>query len=198
MPPSRFELLRAATPMGHHKDSPTLPKNQDARRIPRTRRWQQRARRPRSRICLLKVCGRLFRPQQPIARYCSDSCRAEARQWRLWKAHQRYRQSPNGKQKRQAQSRRYRARRKELQARETAAVKTARVIPPNFFFVLPRPPRMLCGVRPDAAFASAAFLFANLSPGSGARSGEGEALARTTAGARAGAKRPSDFCHVGG
>jgi hypothetical protein len=125
MSSSRFELLGAATPLGHHKDSPTLPKNQDARRIPRTRRWQQRARRPRSRICLLKGCGPLFRPHQPIARYCSDGCRA--------KAHQRYRQSPNGKQKRQAQSRRYRARRKELPARETAAVSAARVITPKFF-----------------------------------------------------------------
>jgi hypothetical protein len=118
--------------MGPDKDSPTPAKNQDIRTTAGTQQSRRRAR-PRSRICLLKGCGRLFRPQQPIARYCSDGCRAEARQWSLWNAHQRYRQSPNGKQKRQAQSRRYRARRKELQARETAAVSAARVIPPNFF-----------------------------------------------------------------
>jgi hypothetical protein len=43
------------------------------------------------------------------------------------------RQSANGKQKRQAQSRRYRERRKERQAQETAAVTAARVIPTNVF-----------------------------------------------------------------
>ncbi|HTG60849.1 MAG TPA: hypothetical protein VMG63_15755, partial [Terriglobia bacterium] len=45
--------------------------------------------------------GRVFRPQQPMARYCSGACQAEARRWRQWKARRRYRQSPNGKQKRQ-------------------------------------------------------------------------------------------------
>ena len=143
--PSRLELLGAATPMGPDKDSPASPKNQDAGRILGSE-GRRRARRPRSRICLLKGCGRVFRPQQPLARYCSAACRQQARRWRQWKARRRYRQSANGKQQRQAQSRRYRERRKEQQAQETAAITAARVIPTNFFFVLLRPPGLLCGV----------------------------------------------------
>jgi hypothetical protein len=177
--------------MGPDKDSPTPAKNQDVRRTAGTRRSQRRALRPRSRACLLKGCGRVFRPEQPMARYCSDECREKARRWRQWKARQRYRQSPNGKQRRRAQGRRYRARRKEQRARETAAVTAARVIPTNFFFLLLRPPRMLCGVRSDAAVTPAAFLFANLSRGSGACSGAGAPLARTTTGA--GEKRPRNL-----
>jgi hypothetical protein len=122
--------------MGPDKDSLTSAKNQDVRSIPRTQGGQRRARGPRRRVCLLKGCGRVFRPQQPRARYCGEACQAEARRWRQWKARRRYRQSANGKQKRQAQSRRYRERRKDRPARETAAVTAARVIPTRFFFVL--------------------------------------------------------------
>ncbi len=122
--------------MDPDKDSPTPAKNQDVRSTPRTQGGQRRARRPRSRVCLLKGCGRAFRPRQPMARYCSEACQAKARRWRQWKARRRYRQSPNGKQKRQAQSRRYRERRRERQARESAVVTPARVIPTKFFFVL--------------------------------------------------------------
>jgi hypothetical protein len=131
--------------MGPDKDSPASAKNQDAgRTLGSAGRW--RARRPRRRVCLLKDCGRVFRPQQPLARYCSEACRQQARRWRQWKARRRYRQSANGKQKRQAQSRRYRECRKERQAQETAAVTTARVIPTIFFFMLLRPAGLLCGV----------------------------------------------------
>jgi hypothetical protein len=119
--------------MGPDKDSLTPAKNQDARSTPRTRGGLRRARRPRSRVCLLKGCGQVFRPQQPMGRYCSEACQTEARRWRQRKARRRYRQSPNGKQKRQAQSRRYRERRKDRQARESAIVTVARVIPTNFF-----------------------------------------------------------------
>ena len=131
--------------MGPDKDSPASAKNQDAGRILGSA-GRRRARRPRRRVCLLKGCGRVFRPQQPLARYCSAACRQQARRWRQWKARRRYRQSANGKQQRQAQSRRYRERRKEQQAQETAALTAARVIPTNFFFVLLRPPGLLCGV----------------------------------------------------
>ena len=91
-------------------------------------------RQPRTRQCLLKGCGRVFRPQQPMTRYCGEVCREQARQWREWKARRRYRRSPNGKQQRQAQGRRYRARRKARQAPPTSTVSAARVIPTEFFF----------------------------------------------------------------
>ena len=116
--------------MGPDKDSSTPPKNQDTRGTPgtpgtfETKACRRRARRPRSRACLLKGCERVFRPQQPLTRYCSEACREQARRWREWKARRRYRQSADGKQKRQAQSRRYRERRKEAlreRAREMAA-----------------------------------------------------------------------------
>jgi len=129
--------------MAPGEDGPTAPKNQAP---PKASGRGRRARRPRSRVCLLKGCGRVFRPEQPLARYCSEACRAEARRWRQWKARRRYRQSPQGKQKRQAQGRRYRERRKERQAGEAAVVTAARVIPTKFFFVLLRPPRLLRGV----------------------------------------------------
>jgi hypothetical protein len=111
-------------------DCPTSTRNQAPAKILRHKR---RARRLRRRVCLLKGCGRVFRPQQPLARYCSEACRREARRWRRWKARRRYRQSLNGKQKRRAQSRRYREHRKERQAQEGAAVTAARVIPTKFF-----------------------------------------------------------------
>jgi hypothetical protein len=119
--------------MGPDKDSPASPKNQATGSMLGSLRCRQRARRPRRRVCLLKGCGRVFRPQQPMARYCSVARRQQARRWRQWKARRRYRQSANGKQKRQAQSRRYRERRKERQAQESAAVAAARVIPIKFF-----------------------------------------------------------------
>ena len=132
--------------MGPDKDSLTPAKNQDARSTPRPQGGQQRARRPRRRVCLLKGCGRVFRPPQPLARYCSEACQTEARRWRQWKARHRYRQSTNGKQMRLAQCRRYRERRRERQAQESALVTAARVIPTKFFLMLLRPPGMLCGV----------------------------------------------------
>jgi hypothetical protein len=129
--------------MGPDKDSPVRPKNQATGS--RLGSWgcRRRARRPRRRVCLLKGCGRVFRPQQPMARYCCAACGQQARRWRQWKARRRYCQSANGRQKRQAQSRRYRERRKERQAQESAAVAAARVIPIQFFFVLLRPPGLL-------------------------------------------------------
>ncbi len=93
--------------MAPHEDPSTSLENQH----PGVLGPKPRARRPRRRRCLLKGCRRKFRPQQPLARYCNEACRERARQWRAWKARRRYRQSANGKQKRQAQSRRYRERR---------------------------------------------------------------------------------------
>jgi hypothetical protein len=87
--------------MGPCEDRPTAEKNQG------------RARRPRRRLCLLKGCEQVFRPTHPRTRYCSQECREQARRWREWKARQRYRQSDGGKQKRQAQCRRYRIRHRD-------------------------------------------------------------------------------------
>ena len=93
--------------MGPSQDPSPPEKNQVARIcVPRKRR----ARRPRSRPCLLKGCKRRFRPRHPLARYCSGDCQDKARRWREWKARHRYRHTEGGKQKRRAQSQRYRER----------------------------------------------------------------------------------------
>jgi len=105
--------------MGLCEDPSTRSQNQATEKNPR---WKRRVRRPRSRICLLKGCGRTFRPEHPLTRYCSAPCREQARQWREWKARHRYRQADGGRQKRQAQSRRYRLRRKAREKQKTAAV----------------------------------------------------------------------------
>jgi len=92
--------------MGPSEDRSTAAKNQAGHL--RTAGQRRRLRRPRSRACLRKGCERRFRPVHPWTRYCSEECREEARRWREWRARHRYRQSEVGKQKRRAQSRRYR------------------------------------------------------------------------------------------
>lgn len=62
----------------------------------------------RPRLCLLKGCERPFQPSQPQCRYCSPDCQQAARRWRRWHANQRYRLTQRGKERRRAQSRRYR------------------------------------------------------------------------------------------
>ena len=161
--------------MGPTENPTSLSPNQERTRVGQRKRL---AHRPRTRRCLLKGCGQVFRPQQPLARYCCEACQTEARRWRRWKARRRYRQSLNGKQKRRAQSRRYRERRKKRQAQESAALTAARVIPTKFFFMLLRPPGMLCGIRSYPAVAPAAVLRSGLSPGTRTGSAAGEALAR--------------------
>jgi len=99
--------------MSPSEDRPTPEKNQDGHLRPAS---VGEVRRPRHRVCLLKGCERHFRPVHPLTRYCSAECREEARRWREWKARHRYRQSEAGKQKRQAQSRRYRMRSKRTRA----------------------------------------------------------------------------------
>jgi hypothetical protein len=95
---------------------PASPAENQATRSARGWGQEERVRRPRRRVCLLKGCERRFRPVHPLARYCSPGCREEARRWREWKARHRYRQSEGGKQKRRAQSRRYRMRRQGVGA----------------------------------------------------------------------------------
>lgn len=69
----------------------------------------------RSRICLLKGCGRQFRPVHCLARYCSEVCRDSARRWSVWQAGRRYRASERGKKCRRRQASRYRERVRQRQ-----------------------------------------------------------------------------------
>lgn len=147
----------------------------------KNRPGQRRTRRPRSRVCLLKGCKRMFRPDHPLERYCGDDCRERARQWREWKAGHRYRQSDQGKKKRRAQSRRYRLRVRSRKSEKSAAASVARVIARKLFLVLLRPSRVLRGVSAHTSIAAAAVLFPCMSPCSGAGFGARETLARAAA-----------------
>jgi hypothetical protein len=121
-------------------ESPTAhPENQEAGRR------KSRARRPRTRRCLLKGCEQRFRPQRAQERYCSQRCRRAARKWSRWKAQQRYRATRAGQQKRNGQSRRYRKRVKDRKPSVPEAVgDDARVITTkDFFRSLLRPARLL-------------------------------------------------------
>lgn len=136
---------------------------------------------PRARRCLLKGCERRFHPKHARQRYCSDECRAAAREWSEWKAQQAYRATAAGKQKRNGQSRRYRKRVQERKPREKEAVpEAARVIPSDFFRRLLRPAWLLCMLRALAAVAAATVLLAGLPARAGVRVGARAALAPQT------------------
>jgi hypothetical protein len=114
--------------MGLPERPTDAPQNQEASRCVHP------ARRPRTRVCLLKGCEQPFHPQQASERYCSAACREQAREWSEWKAQQKYRATPAGKEKRKTQSRRYRERvRNRKEQTGEAADEAARVISPNFF-----------------------------------------------------------------
>lgn len=166
--------------MGPSEDPSTAPQNQGTNKA-KTPWRKRRARRPRNRVCLLKGCHRIFRPKHALTRYCSDDCREQARKWREWKARHRYRQSDGGKQKRQAQSRRHRLRRKARKEQKTATADGARVITTKFFFFLLRSSWVLRAVPAQPEVAAAAVLFPCLSSRAGTGSGAGEALARAAA-----------------
>lgn len=68
---------------------------------------------PRTRRCLLKDCEQSFRPAHPWARYCSPSCRQNARQWSQWFANRNYRAGQRGKERRRQQCQRNRQRRSQ-------------------------------------------------------------------------------------
>ena len=140
-------------------ESPTGPaKNQEAggrKRLPG---------RPRARRCLLKGCEQRFAPGQAHQRYCSARCREAARRWSRWKAQQNYRATAVGKERRNGQSRRYRQRvgNRPSAAPEEAVPEAARVITHHFFRLLLRPLWLLRGIRPAAALAPPAVLFARV------------------------------------
>ena len=129
-----------------------------------TARRKRRARRPRRRYCLLKGCKQRFHPRQARQRYCSESCREEARKWSRWKGQQRYRETAVGQQKRNGQSRRYRELVKSRKPPEPEAVdEAARVITTEHFFrSFVRPARVLRELRAPAAKSFTALLLARL------------------------------------
>ncbi len=159
--------------MGPCEHPSTHRENQAKGIIPQQKK---RARRPRSRTCLLKGCGRVFRPNHPLSRYCSEHCRNQAAKWREWKARQQYRQTANGKQVRRAQSRRYRMRRKERKKQKTDVIAGARVITRKFFFMHLRSSGVIPRIPTQSAVAAPAILFLCMSPRSGTGFGAGEAL----------------------
>jgi hypothetical protein len=151
-------------------ESPTRPhKNQAAGR------QKRRARRPRTRRCLLKGCEQRFHPQQARQRYCSQGCREAARRWSRWKAQQRYRETAAGQQKRNVQSRRYRERVKSRKLSEPEAVdEPTRVIAQQHFFrATVRPAGLLRAVRAPAAKSVAALLLCSVPASGGTRSRAG-------------------------
>ena len=145
--------------MGPPEDCTRQPNHSE-----RAGRPKRPACRPRTRQCLLKGCEQRFRPRRARQRYCCLECRRAARKWSRWKAQQRYRVTAAGKEKRTGQSRRYRerVRNRKPATLEEALAEAARVITPDFFRPLLRPPGLLPGVRRTAAIAQPAVLFARV------------------------------------
>ena len=141
-------------------------------------RRKRRVRRPRARCCFLKGCEQKFQPRCWPQRYCSESCRQEARKWSRWKAQQRYRETAAGQQKRKGQSWRYRERVKSRKAPQPEAVNgAARVISKKHFFrAHVRPAGVLRALRAPTAKSLAALLLARVPTSSGAGAGAGAAL----------------------
>jgi len=166
--------------MGPSENPTSHPQNQ-ATSPWRPWRRRQATRRPRRRRCLLKGCEKRYRPQQALQRYCSAECREAARAWARRRAQERYRATPTGKERRKAQSRRYRERvrsrpKQVLEAAEAAA----RVITTDFFRGLLRPAGLLRRIHVQPEVAAATVLFEGVPASSGARLGAGAALAGGT------------------
>lgn len=166
--------------MGPPEGPTNRPQNQETcRRI-------RLSRRPRMRRCLLKGCETRFRPKRASERYCSDKCREAAREWSRWKAQQTYRSKTPGKEKRKAQSQRYRGRLKRRNGRALEGpCDAARVISINFFRWFVRPAGLLREVRTQPKIAAATVLLEGVPESSGASLGAGAAMARDPSGVRA-------------
>jgi hypothetical protein len=139
-----------------------------------------RKKRPRTRECLLRGCGRSFRPSRALARYCSRECSAKARQWSRWKAQDSYRKKASGKAKRQAQCCRYRERLKKRG--KEGCPSSARVITRNFFRMLLRPSGVLRVFCCPPPVSTAALLQPRLPTGAAAGFRARAALENTSQG----------------
>ena len=163
-------------------ENPTSPlRNQAASG---TRQRRRITRRPGTRRCLLKGCEKRYRPQRAVQRYCSPECREAARAWSRWRAQGRYRATPTGKERRKAQSRRYRerVRSRPKQVLETTKA-SARVITTEFFRGLLRPAgravtKNSCAAGGRRCDGSARRSAGGLGSASGSESGAGRRLAR--------------------
>jgi len=158
-------------------ESPTRSRKKQA-----AGRRKRRARRPRTRRCLLKGCEQRFHPRQACQRYCSEGCREAARRWSRWKAQQRYRETATGQEKRTNQSRRYRERVKSRKPAQPKAVsEAARVITKEHFFrALLRSTGLLRAIRAPAA-KSIATLLLHVVPARGRASRRAGATVETSA-----------------
>ncbi len=100
---------------------------------------QDGSRQGRRRLCVLKGCEQAFHPRHPLSRYCSAECEAAARRWRQRTANRAYRSSPQGKERRREQSRRYRTRigqRKAAESTPPEGCEGYSYAPPEKFFCL--------------------------------------------------------------
>lgn len=174
--PPRLSFWELLPPMGLSEDLPNSRINQERSRI-------RPARRARTRRCLLKGCDRVYRPNHPLQRYCSEKCRREAKKWHRWKAQQKYRTTELGKTRRKEQCRRHRKARKSV---PEAAAGGARVIPIRFFRSFLRSPWLLREVHENAPLSLPTFLLARVPARVGACSGAGAAVARARCRTRVG------------
>lgn len=101
---------------------------------------QRRAsvRRPRSRLCLRKGCGRRYQPRCWNQRYCQDpTCQREVRRWQAARRQARRRQAPQVKAQHAAAQRAHRRRAKAAsQTMDSRKVTAARGHAAKVFFRL--------------------------------------------------------------
>ena len=95
-----------------------------------------RERRPRSRVCLRKGCGRKYQPQSWNQRYCQNpACLREVRRWQAAKRQARHRSTPQAKARHAADQRARRQRAKSAsQTANTPQVTAARGHAAKVFF----------------------------------------------------------------
>ncbi len=98
-----------------------------------------RGRRPRSRTCFRKGCGRKYQPRRWNQRYCQDpECQREVRRWQAARRQARHRQAAEAKiQHAQAESARRQRAKSASQACQKPDVTSARGHAGHTFFPCP-------------------------------------------------------------